>query len=105
MGSRNSLTGLLMSRSEDAVALKKKEAPASPAPDIDSRDKSNPLAAADYAGDIFAYYRRVEPLFRTAPDYMKGQVGARPGQELMLLSFSSQPDTALVTRRLTSTIR
>lgn len=75
IGSRNSLTGLLMSRSEDAVAAQKAGSmPASPAPDIDSIDKNNPLAASDYVGDIFAYYQRVEPIFRTAPDYMKDQV-------------------------------
>ena len=75
VGSRNSLTGLLMSRSENAAASK---APASPMPDIDSADRGDPLAATDYVEDIFAYYRRVESAFRTAPDYMKDQVKSDP---------------------------
>lgn len=74
VASRNSLTGLLMSRSESAVAAAKDPSPASPIPDIDSKDRANPLAASAYVGDIFAYYRRVEPIFRTSPDYMKEQV-------------------------------
>lgn len=73
VGSRNSLTGLLMSRSESAGVGTKTAAPASPIPDIDSEDQDDPLAATAYVGDIFAYYRRVEPIFRTAPDYMKDQ--------------------------------
>jgi len=72
VGSRNSLTGLLMSRSEHAAASKP---PASPIPDIDAADRGDPLTAAEYVEDIFAYYRRVESIFRTAPDYMKDQVG------------------------------
>ena len=68
-----------MSRSESAATAPKAPAaapaPASPIPDIDSEDSNNPLAATAYVGDIFAYYRRVEPIFRTAPDYMKNQVG------------------------------
>ncbi len=69
VNSRNSLTGLLMSRSENAA-----KPPASPVPDIDADDRGDPLAASEYAEDIFAYYRRVESVFRTAPDYMKEQV-------------------------------
>ena len=74
VGSRNSLTGLLMSRSESAAAAAKEPAPVSPIPDIDSEDHTDPLAASAYVGDIFAYYRRVEPIFRTSSDYMKEQV-------------------------------
>ena len=74
VGSRNSLTGLLMSRSESAVAAVKEPTPASPIPDIDSEDSNNPLAASAYVGDIFVYYKRVEPIFRTSSDYMKEQV-------------------------------
>lgn len=74
VGGRSSLTGLLVSRSEDAVATQTKAVPASPTYDIDSDDTDNPLAAAQYAGDIFAYYRRVEPVFRASPEYMKAQV-------------------------------
>ena len=65
IGSRNSLTGLLMSRSESASAAAKEEAsPASPLPDIDNEDRGDPLAATAYVGDIFAYYRRVESVFQ-----------------------------------------
>lgn len=74
VASRNSLSGLLMSRSETAVAAPREPTPASPIPDIDSADRGNPLACTAYAGDIFAYYRRVEPIFRTAADYMNEQV-------------------------------
>jgi cyclin B len=43
-------------------------------PDIDSVDKDNPLAAAEYANSIYNYYRRVEPQFSVSYDYMKSQV-------------------------------
>ena len=78
VGSRNSLSGLLVSRSESAAAAAKEPSPASPTPDIDNEDRTNPLAASAYVGDIFAYYRRVEPIFRTSSDYMKEQVPSLP---------------------------
>ena len=71
-----SMSALLQSRSE-AAALDRKAAaaePCSPMPDIDAADKTDPLQAAEYVGDIFTYYRRVEPQFRVAPDYMTQQV-------------------------------
>ena len=34
----------------------------------------DPLAAGEYVGDIISYYRRVEPQYRVAPDYMTSQV-------------------------------
>jgi hypothetical protein len=80
----SSLSSLLQSRSE-AAAAKRAAAPAagaaplSPLPDIDSKDKHNPLAAAEYAHDIYSYYRRVEPRFAVPADYMKTQVRARRG--------------------------
>jgi cyclin B len=64
---------LLQNRAESAQP--KAAAPLSPLPDIDSVDKHNPLAAAEYASSIFDYYRRVEPKFSVPHDYMKSQVG------------------------------
>lgn len=71
-----SMSALLQSRSE-AAAVDRKVAgaePCSPMPDIDAADKADPLQAAEYVGDIFTYYRRVEPQFRVSPDYMTQQV-------------------------------
>jgi len=74
----SSLSSLLQSRSEAAASKRAGPAasPLSPLPDIDSKDKHNPLAASDYAQDIYCYYRRVEPRFAVAADYMTGQVRA-----------------------------
>lgn len=76
-----SLSAILQSRSEAASSeaeLAHSDAderqPQSPMPDIDSKDKHNPLAAAEYASDIFGYYRRIEKLYRPAPNYMSHQV-------------------------------
>lgn len=69
-----SMSSLLQTRSEAAVSARKPSAPNSPLPDIDSQDRHNPLAATEYANDIHAYYRRVEPKFRVSPDYMANQV-------------------------------
>jgi hypothetical protein len=72
---RQSMSALLERRSEAATyERKRKVQPASPLPDIDSCDKDDPLAAADYVSDIFSYYRRVEPQYRVSPDYMSSQV-------------------------------
>ena len=70
----SSMSSLLQSRSESAVVERKQAAPISPIPDIDKDDKSDPLAASDYVGDIITYYKRIEPLYRVAPDYMSRQV-------------------------------
>jgi len=74
-----SMSALLQSRSEAAAADRRAAAaePASPMPDIDRADAADPLQASEYVGDIFTYYRRVEPQFRVAPDYMLQQVRAR----------------------------
>lgn len=72
-----SMSSLLQTRSEAAVTAKKAAAPASPLPDIDSADRMNPLAATEYVNDIYSYYRRIEPRFRVAPDYMTKQVPVR----------------------------
>jgi hypothetical protein len=45
-----------------------------PLPDIDGRDRASPLAVTEYVNDIYRYYRRVEPRFRVAADYMGKQV-------------------------------
>lgn len=68
------MSAMLQIRSEAAVMQRKALAPISPIPDIDKDDKTDPLAAADYVGDIISYYRRIEPLYRVAPDYMSKQV-------------------------------
>jgi cyclin B len=72
-----SLSALLQTRAESAVGSRAVAAglpPPSPLPDIDSADKHNPLAASEYANSIYNYFRRVEPKFRVAPDYMRSQV-------------------------------
>lgn len=48
--------------------------PASPVPDIDSCDANDPLTAASYVSDIYAYHRRTEANFRPLPTYMSRQV-------------------------------
>lgn len=68
------MSSLLQLRSEAAVTRSRHSEPRSPLPDIDSVDKENPLAATEYVGDIFVYYKRIEPLVRVAPDYMTKQV-------------------------------
>lgn len=68
-----SMSSVLQTRSEAAVTARRPAAPA-PLPDIDSGDRDNLLAVSDYVLDIHQYYRRVEPKFRVAPDYMKKQV-------------------------------
>ena len=70
----SSMSSLLQSRSGSAVVERKQAAPKSPIPDIDKDDKSDPLAVSDYVGDIITYYRRIEPLYQVAPDYMSRQV-------------------------------
>jgi len=75
--SGSSLSSLLQSRSEYASV--KRQQVASPLPDIDSKDKHNPLAASEYAQDIYCYYRRVEPRFAVPADYMTSQVGVWNG--------------------------
>lgn len=71
------MSSLLQSRSEAAVVQRTAAVPVSPIPDIDKEDKTDPLAVSDYIGDIISYYRRIEPLYRVAPDYMSRQVTLR----------------------------
>ena len=49
-------------------------APASPMPDIDSKDHGNCLECSQYAADIFTFFRRMEPHVRIQPDYINQQV-------------------------------
>ena len=53
--------------------------PDSPVPDIDSVDAADPLTAASYVSDIYAYHRRTEANFRPLPTYMARQVGLAAG--------------------------
>lgn len=53
--------------------------PDSPVPDIDSVDAADPLTAASYVSDIYAYHRRTEANFRPLPTYMARQVGPAAG--------------------------
>jgi hypothetical protein len=48
--------------------------PASPTPDIDSSDLGDCHECAEYAADIYTFYRRLEPLIRVPPEYMNQQV-------------------------------
>ncbi|KAL3161613.1 hypothetical protein ABBQ32_010471 [Trebouxia sp. C0010 RCD-2024] len=83
----SSMSSLLQSRSESAVVERKQPAPVSPIPDIDKDDKSDPLAASDYVGDIISYYRRIEPLYRVAPDYMSRQVDINDKMRAILVDW------------------
>jgi hypothetical protein len=74
-----SMSSVLQTRSEAAVTTRRSMAVSSPLPDIDAIDRENPLAVADYVNDIQSYYKRVEPKFRVAPDYMRNQVGRECG--------------------------
>ena len=69
-----STSALLQRRSENAVAVRAPVSPAASEADVDSKDKLNERAAAEYVGDIFEYFRRVEPQYRVSPAYMSRQV-------------------------------
>lgn len=43
-------------------------------PDIDFGDMGDCLEAAEYAADIFVFFRRLEPQVRIPPDYINQQV-------------------------------
>ena len=42
-------------------------------PDIDRADARNPQCVPEYVNDIYAYWRKVEPLYRPSPHYMTHQ--------------------------------
>ena len=105
-----SLSALLASRS--AAAAPKAAASASRAPPplsaLDAPDVANPLAAARYAADIFAYYRRVEPDCRPDPAYMARQSDVNDRMRAILidwlvevhLKFKLLPETLHLTASL-----
>ena len=70
----SSTSALLQKRSEDAVAVRASVSPAASETDVDKNDKLDERAAAEYVGDIFDYFRRVEPQYRVSPSYMSRQV-------------------------------
>jgi len=88
-----SMSALLQSRSEAAAADRRAAVaePASPMPDIDAADAADPLQASEYVGDIFTYYRRVEPQFRVSPDYMLQQVRAHGWRPALLACPRGRP--------------
>eukprot|EP00879_Flechtneria_rotunda_P008862 GHRR01009282.1.p1 GENE.GHRR01009282.1~~GHRR01009282.1.p1 ORF type:complete len:390 (+),score=110.06 GHRR01009282.1:116-1285(+) len=100
-----SLSSLLQTRAESASAKAQAVPPASPLPDIDSNDKLNPLAAAEYANSIYSYYRRVESKFHVAHDYMQSQVEINDKMRGILvdwlvevhLKFKLMPETLYLT--------
>lgn len=89
-----SLSSLLQTRAESAIAKAPSASasapPPSPLPDIDSADKHNPLAASEYANSIYNYYRRVEPRFRVAHDYMANQARGAAGGAAQQQHLQSQ---------------
>ena len=58
-----------------------------PLPALDAADAADPLAASEYAGDIFAYYARAEPRFRPPADYMARQVDVNEKMRAILLDW------------------
>mmetsp|Transcript_22596 Transcript_22596/g.57862 ORF Transcript_22596/g.57862 Transcript_22596/m.57862 type:complete len:372 (-) Transcript_22596:188-1303(-) len=79
-----------------------------PLPDIDSVDKRNPLAASEYAVDIYKYFHLVEPQFLPARSYMKNQTEITPWMRAVLvdwlvevhLKFKLMPETLFLTINL-----
>jgi hypothetical protein len=77
-------------------------------PDIDAADRADPLSAAEYAGDVFAYLKRVEPSARVAPDYMSRQADINDKMRAILLDwlvdvhlkFKLVPETLFLTANL-----
>ncbi|KAK9866112.1 hypothetical protein WJX84_002263 [Apatococcus fuscideae] len=94
-----SVSALLQKRSDAA-------SPVSPLPDIDSKDLDDPLTCADYVGDIFSYYRSVEPKYCVDADYMaKKQTDINAKMRAILIDwlvevhqkFKLLPDTLFLT--------
>uniref|UniRef100_A0A383W4K9 Cyclin N-terminal domain-containing protein n=1 Tax=Tetradesmus obliquus TaxID=3088 RepID=A0A383W4K9_TETOB len=101
-----SLSSLLQTRAESVPAAKAPVVcPESPLPDIDKNDKHNPLAASEYANSIYNYYRRVEPKFKVAHDYMQTQCEINEKMRGILvdwlvevhLKFKLMPETLYLT--------
>ena len=80
---QTSMSALLQQRSAD-VEVAPRPAPAAPsAENLDEGDRLDNRAAAEYVGQIYNYYRRVEPLYRVSPSYMAKQV--RLPRQLLVL--------------------
>ena len=79
--------------------------PPNPLPDIDSRDRANPLAASDYVNDIFGYYKRVESSYMASATYMESQADINDRMRAILidwlvevhLKFKLMPETLHLT--------
>jgi cyclin B len=82
--------------------------PDSPVPDIDSVDAADPLTAASYVSDIYAYHRRTEANFRPLPTYMARQADINDKMRAILidwlvevhLKFKLMPETLFLTTNL-----
>lgn len=83
------MTSMLQTRSEAAVSATRRLCP-SPLPDIDAIDRANPLAMTEYVNDIYSFYKRVEPKYRVASDYMKKQVRGRGGRCMFNVSMGGR---------------
>ena len=74
-------------------------------PDIDAVDADNPLAAPEYAADIYANFHRVEESFRAPSNYMDNQPEVTPWMRGVLvdwlvevhLKFKLMPETLYIT--------
>ena len=79
--------------------------PPNPLPDIDARDRANPLAASDYVNDIFGYYKRVESSYMASATYMESQADINDRMRAILidwlvevhLKFKLMPETLHLT--------
>ena len=71
---QTSMSALLQQRSADVEAAPRPASAATPAENLDFYDRLDNRAAAEYVGQIYSYYRRVEPLYRVSPSYMAKQV-------------------------------
>jgi len=76
--------------------------------DIDSKDKSDPLKASEFAPDIFNYYRRIEPQFKVDRNYLNQQAEINDKMRGILidwlvevhLKFKLMPETLFITINL-----
>eukprot|EP00951_Prasinocladus_malaysianus_P027283 scaffold244241_cov40-Prasinocladus_malaysianus.AAC.1 len=74
-------------------------------PDIDSVDTTNPLAASEYACDIYKFYHRIEKSFMVSSTYMSNQTEISSWMRSVLvdwlvevhLKFKLSPETLYLT--------
>lgn len=77
-------------------------------PDIDSQDKGDLLAVADYVADMYALYRKLEKQSIVSPDYMQKQNDINDKMRAILLDwlvevhlkFKLMPETLFLTTNL-----